>query len=799
MANYWVRVALDVPLEGTFDYRVPAHISAQRGQRVIVPFGTTKQVIGVIMQRLEQTDVPVEKQKDIIQLLDDLPPFSEDWLALGEFAARYYLRPIGEVLLPVLPPSLRKVTAYMGKTATSPVQRLDQRVAAKALREEKARAKLIKSQAKLEKSQSKAAAASALSASTIQNIAQAKLTKAQSKAEITRTQADSSIQDEVQLSEGEVVQLESQEQLPTSLTAISPEHGDEVLSIQHADGDTLSMQLPGGDTLMNVISESAPELNAEQQAAVDTITALQEFKTILLHGVTGSGKTEVYLHAAAQVLAQGKQVIFLVPEINLTPQFEQTLHARFAPLYGAESVAVMHSGLSDGERLAAWLTMQRGTARIVLGTRMSIFAPMEHLGLIIVDEEHDPSYKQQDGLRYSARDLSIWRAQQLNIPVVLGSATPSLESWQHAKTGRYLKLTLNQRAKATTLPVVKLINTKKLVLEQGFSAALISAIDERLQRGEQSLIYLNRRGYAPVVRCTACDWTSECPRCSVHTVLHRVPGHGHVLQCHHCGYVARAPFACPDCGNQDIRAFGQGTQRIEQSLAELFPQATIQRIDADSTRLKGSAQQLFAQVHAGEIDILVGTQMVAKGHDFKRLSLVGILNADAMLFSGDFRAPERLFAQLMQVTGRAGRHLADAEVLLQTEYPEQPIYQALVQHEYERFADNGLMERQQAGLPPYAYQVLISTQDKTIQKAIESLQTMVALAREHLAEYLSQITIYDPIPLRIVRVANIERAQLLLESSSRAALHRFMPLCLQVIREHAPRLRFTVEVDPLEI
>lgn len=706
MSNYWVRVALDVPLEGTFDYRVSADVKAIRGQRVIVPFGHNKQVIGVIMQCLEQTEVPEDKQKDIIQLLDDLPPFSEDWLALGEFAARYYLRPIGEVLLPVLPPSLRKVAAYTGKTATSPVERLDRREISKRLREEKALAKL---------------------AAPVPN--------------------------------------------KTSVPHIAPT--DE--SAQHL------------------------ELNSEQQAALETIIAQEAFSTFLLHGVTGSGKTEVYLQAAAHILAHGKQVIFLVPEINLTPQFEQMLRARFAPVYGSEAVAVMHSGLSDGERLKSWLAMQRGEAKIVLGTRMSIFAPMEHLGLIIVDEEHDPSYKQQDGLRYSARDLSIWRAQQLNIPVVLGSATPSLESWQHAKTGRYTKLVLNQRAKATTLPVVKLINTKKLILEQGFSAPLISAIDERLQRGEQTLIYLNRRGYAPVVRCTACDWTSECPRCSVHTVLHRVPGHGHVLQCHHCGYVARAPFACPDCGNQDIRAFGQGTQRIEQSLAELFSQATIQRIDADSTRLKGSAQELFAQVHAGEVDILVGTQMVAKGHDFKRLSLVGILNADAMLFSGDFRAPERLFAQLMQVTGRAGRHLADAEVLLQTEFPEQAIYQALVQHNYDRFADNGLSERQQAGLPPFAHQILISTQDKTIQKALEHLQTIVDLAKTHLAEHLQQITVYDPIPLRIVRVANIERAQLLLESTSRVALHRFMTLCLALLREQAPRLRFTVEVDPLEI
>lgn len=720
MSDYWIRVALDVPLEGTFDYRVPAHLSVQRGQRVIIPFGSNKHLIGVVTERLTQTDVPEEKQKEIIQILDDLPPFSENWLALGEFAARYYLRPLGEVLLPVLPPSLRKVSAYTGKTGTSPIERLDKREAAKTV-------KLLKAE-----------------------------------------------------------QVQAKERTGLKQTE----------STDKSTGNGLVQELiPNSDKQ----TTTQPILNAEQTVAVEAIQALNHFQTVLLHGVTGSGKTEVYLHAAADVLQQGKQVIFLVPEINLTPQFEQSLRERFCQQYGEQALVVMHSGLSDGERLQSWLAMQRGLARIVLGTRMSIFAPMEQLGLIIIDEEHDPSYKQQDGLRYSARDLAIWRGQQLAIPVILGSATPSLESWQHAKTGRYSKLSLTHRAKAMTLPVVRLINTKKLILNQGFSPALISAIDERLQRGEQSLVYLNRRGYAPVVRCTACDWTSECPRCSVHTVLHHVLGHGAVLQCHHCGYVARAPYACPDCGNQDVRALGQGTQRIEQTLLELFPQANIRRIDADSTRHKGSAQAIFNQVHAGEVDILVGTQMVAKGHDFKRLSLVGILNADATLFSGDFRAPERLFSQLMQVTGRAGRHLADAEVLLQTEYPEQAIYQALVQHDYDRFADNGLTERKQAGLPPFAHQVLISTQAKTVEQALATLKTMVNLAQEHLSDSLDRVTIYDPIPLRIVRVANIERAQLLLESSSRPALQRFMSRWLGLLREYAPRIRFLVEVDPLEI
>ncbi|MDY3331292.1 MAG: primosomal protein N' [Pelistega sp.] len=722
MSYYWVRVALDVPLEAVFDYRVPTSVQVLRGQRVIVPFGAQKQIIGVVTAVLTETDIPPEKQKDIIQVLDDLPPFSEKWLALCEFAAKYYLRPIGEVILPVLPPPLRKVASYTGKTATSPVERLDKKAHNQQLKREKAR----KRQAKLAKTS----------------------------------------------------------------------HADDGVKESATDGITVM-----ADSAAVSAAVSAITLNSEQQAAVDTIIQAQEYRTILLHGITGSGKTEVYLHAIAEKLAAGKQVIFLVPEINLTPQFARLLVERFVPLYGEHAVAIMHSGLSDGERLQAWVHMQRQETKIILGTRMSIFAPLEHLGLIVVDEEHDASYKQQDGLRYSARDLAVWRAHQLQIPVVLGSATPSLESWQQTISQKYTKLSLTQRAKATTLPMIRLINTKKMRLNQGLSPDLISAIDERLQRGEQSMVYLNRRGFAPVLRCGSCSWTSECVRCSVHMVMHQSLGQPPTLQCHHCGYTTRIPLKCPDCGDQDLGALGYGTQRVEEVLGQLFPQATIQRIDADSTRLKGSAEKLFNQVHHGDVDIIVGTQMLAKGHDFKRLSLVGVLNADMMLFSGDFRAPERLFAQLMQVSGRAGRHLPDSEVLLQTEFPDHPLYQALVQHDYEQFVSHALEERQMAGLPPFAYHVLVSAQARELNDALSFLKTIVEMAHQELADYLGGIRIYDPIPLKIVRVANIERAQLLIEADSRPILHRFMAVWLQRVYQQCRnnKVKYFVEVDPLEI
>lgn len=681
---FWARVALDVPLLGAFDYRSTNAVPL--GSRVIVPFGRRK-LVGIVVATPADPAVALEQVKEIDQVLDDTPPMSPDWLRMAAFAAQYYQRPIGEVMLPALPPSLRKVTAYQGKrSAGGPVKRNDRR----------------------------------------------------------------------------------------AKTARVP-----------------------------VPADHAPELNTEQAGAALAIAALRGHKTILLYGVTGSGKTEVYLHAAQAALARGQQVLFLVPEINLTPQLEQSLRARLAGLAGAETLAVMHSGLADGERLQAWLSVQRGEARVLLGTRLAIFAPMPDLGLIIVDEEHDTSYKQQDGLRYSARDLAVWRARDCNIPVVLGSATPSLESWSHAERGHYQRFTLASRAREVELPKVRLVDTRRLAMKEGFSPQLITALGERLERGEQSLIFLNRRGYAPVLNCASCGWVSNCPRCTAYTVLHRAGARRNHLQCHHCGYQARVPHACPDCGDQDLKPMGRGTQRVEEHLAELFPHARVARIDADSTRLKGSAAALFAKVHAGEVDLLVGTQMVAKGHDFANLGLVGVLNADAMLFAQDFRAPERLFAQLMQVAGRAGRHVTGGEVIIQTDYPEQAVYQALLKHDYPGFAQYGLSEREAVGLPPYAYQALLTAEARELATALNFLAHARALPDEQPAGFTtsSAVTIYDPVPLRVVRVANIERAQLLIESANRPALQAFLAAWSHALGGLARqfRVRYNLEVDPLEI
>ncbi|HCQ49503.1 MAG TPA: primosomal protein N' [Achromobacter sp.] len=682
----WVRVALDVPLPGPFDYRSDAPVAV--GLRVIVPFGRRK-MIGVVVDNPAEPSYDPKQIRPIEQVLDDLPPFDEDWLRLARFAADYYQRPLGEVMLPTLPPPLRKPTAYQGKrSAGGPVTRLDNR-----------------------------------------------------KRKPVRTPAK---------------------------------------------------------------ADQPPELNDAQLAAVDAIGALTSFKPVLLHGVTGSGKTEVYLRAAEQVLAQGRQVLLMVPEINLTPQLEGALRARLGAVVGPDGLAVMHSGLSDGERLQAWARAQRGEARMLLGTRMSIFAPLGKLGLIVVDEEHDASYKQQDGLRYSARDLAVWRAHDLDIPVVLGSATPSLETWQHAERGRYLRLTLPGRARSSTLPSMRLVDTRRLQMKHGMSPQLLDAIGQRLERKEQSLIFLNRRGYSPVLHCQSCAWVSNCPRCTAFTVLHRTDGRGHRLQCHHCGYQAPVPRACPECGDQDLAPMGRGTQRVEEHLAELFPEARILRIDADSTRKKGSAEALFASVHAGEVDILVGTQMVAKGHDFARLGLVGVLNSDSMLFAHDFRAPERLFAQLMQVAGRAGRHQGNGEVLIQTGYPEQPVYQALLRHDYAGFARHALHERESTGLPPFVYQALLTAEARELKVAQAFLERARVLPEgEWAADFpgLDAIMLYDPVPLRVVRVANIERAQLLVESSSRPALQAFLASWshhLPYIANEA-RVRWQLEVDPLEI
>jgi primosomal protein N' (replication factor Y) len=532
-----------------------------------------------------------------------------------------------------------------------------------------------------------------------------------------------------------------------------------------------------------------PILNAAQQQAADAIGGAQGFSPQLLYGVTGSGKTEVYLQACAQVLArdQDAQILILVPEINLTPQLEANIRARFPGVM----LATLHSSLSEGERMLHWLAAHTGRARIVLGTRLAILASLPNLKMIVIDEEHDPSYKQQEGLRYSARDLAVWRARQLGIPIVLGSATPSLESWHHAQTGRYRRLELRERAvRDAVLPRVKLIDMERDKPKEGLTSALMQALRLRMERGEQSLLFLNRRGYAPVLCCEACGWISNCTRCTAFMVLHRPERR---LRCHHCSLELRIPHACPTCGNIDLQPLGRGTQRVEEGLQALFPDARILRIDADSTRRKGSAQEAFDTVHRGDVDILIGTQMVAKGHDFKKLTLVGVLNPDTALFSQDYRASERLFAQLMQVAGRAGRAGLESEVLIQSRYCQHPLYGAVMRHDYDRFAGSLLEERHQAALPPYMYQALLRAEAPELATAIEFLEA----ARDAVPS--DTVVINEPIPMTMTRVHNVDRAQLLVESNSRPALQAFLNEWVDALRAMKSRVRWSLEVDPLDI
>ncbi|MEW6515098.1 MAG: primosomal protein N' [Pseudomonadota bacterium] len=546
----------------------------------------------------------------------------------------------------------------------------------------------------------------------------------------------------------------------------------------------LKLKVGAGET-----APSSNESTADQAAAIAAIVSASSFQTFLLHGVTGSGKTEVYLRAIAEVIARGGQALMLVPEIALTPQLEARVSARFPGVH----VVSAHSGVADAARARAFLAALEGRAAIVLGTRLSVFMPMPALQLIVVDEEHDASFKQQEGLRYSARDVAIYRARQRDIPIVLGSATPSLETFHHAESGRYTRLELPERAVAAAeLPTVVTVDTRKQKLQDGLSAELIAAVGARLQRGEQSLLFLNRRGYAPVLACPACGWISHCRRCAANLVLHLTDRR---LRCHHCGLEVAIPHACPDCGNLDLQPFGRGTQRLEAKLAEQFPDARILRIDRDSADSPKKWQALLATIHAGEADILVGTQMLAKGHDFPKLTLVGVVGADAALFAADFRAPERLFAQIMQVGGRSGRHDLPGEVLIQTEYPDHPLYRALVGHDYAAFANAQLAERAAAGFPPFAFQAMLRAEARELDQALVFLRDAVSRAPS-----FAEVMLYDPVPMRLARLKNRERAQLLVESRSRPVLQGFLTEWMETLYTlKTPReLRWHLDVDPLE-
>ena len=554
----------------------------------------------------------------------------------------------------------------------------------------------------------------------------------------------------------------------------------------------------GDSTPAAADASAAPPLSDEQAAALAALAAPDDAgRPALLHGVTGSGKTEVYLQAAAAALAAGRQVLVLVPEINLTPQLE----ARFAARFAGRTLASLHSALTPAARLRHWLLAHYGRADLVLGTRLAVFASLPRLGLIIVDEEHDPSFKQQEGARYSARDLAVWRARQLGIPVLLGSATPSLETWQNTREGRYRRLPLPLRVGGGTLPRVRLVDMSTVPRSQGselaVAPALADALRERLGRGEQSLVLLNRRGYAPVLHCGACGWKSDCPHCSAWRVFHKAD---RTLRCHHCGLAERVPRACPECGNLDIAPVGRGTEKLEEQLAALLPGARIARIDADSTRGAGRLEQQLAEAHAGEVDVLVGTQILAKGHDFRRVTLVAAVNPDGALFSSDFRAPERLFALLMQAAGRAGRdaaHAAGAEMWVQTWHPRHALYAALRAHDYEAFAAAQLAERRAAGLPPFSSLALLRAEARQAALASAFLREAAALLDD------AAVTVYAPVPPPVPRVADVERVQMLLEARSRGALQRalaaWLPQLGALRARHKGLLRWAVDVDPIAI
>jgi primosomal protein N' (replication factor Y) len=598
------------------------------------------------------------------------------------------------------------------------------------------------------------------------------------------------------------------------------------------------LKRPSTDTSTEESLRALVVMSPEQAAALAQLEL--DPRPALLFGSTGSGKTEVYLRAAARVLAKDPeaQVLVMVPEINLTPQLQARFEERFAHL-GRERVVALHSGLTPAQRLKSWLAAHAGVARLVLGTRMAVLASMPNLRLIVVDEEHDPSYKQQEGARYSARDLAVYRARLEGLAtaesdgpqtqtssaaspkscsVILGSATPSLESWQATLVGRYQRLTMHERIGSTdqaagSLPTVRLVDMNHQPKHCTLAPPLLAAIAQRIARGEQSLIFLNRRGYAPVLACHDCGWKSECPHCSAYRVFHKID---RTLRCHHCGFTERVPRACPSCGNVDIAPVGRGTERLEEHLAELLQGITrpdgsplvIARIDADTTRLKGALESQLASVHAGEVDVLVGTQMIAKGHDFRHITLVAAVNPDGALFSSDFRAPERLFGLLMQATGRAGRNAekgAQSEMWVQTFHPEHPLFGALKQHDYPAFAAQELADREAAGMSPFGFSALVRAEARSQDLAQGFLNAAAAAAQAQALPGHDMVMPYPAVPMTIQRVANVERAQMLVESSSRVALQRFLAAWQPVMAatrqqaEFKPLIRWAIDVDPLAI
>lgn len=536
---------------------------------------------------------------------------------------------------------------------------------------------------------------------------------------------------------------------------------------------------------------SAPMLTPEQAEAVQSVleNTAAGFQPYLLHGITGSGKTEVYLRLIGHFVALGKQVLVLTPEITLTPQLEKRFRERLPDTF----MASLHSGLGEKERASRWLDAQSGQAAVVLGTRSAIFCPLPRLGLIIVDEEHDGSYKQQEGLRYSARDMALLRAQQLQIPVILGSATPSLESWWNASAGRYRLLTLSTRAVAgARLPRVQLIDMPGTRMPE-IAPVLLEAIASRLARGEQTLVFINRRGYAPVLFCSQCHWLSSCHRCTAKMVVHL---RRRELRCHHCGLHFPIPRHCPTCGNAHLDTLGSGTQKIEATLQGQFPDARILRLDSDSLSRRDAWEETVQTIQAGLADILVGTQLLVKGHDFPKITLVAALGVDGALFSSDFRSSERLFAQLVQVAGRAGRASDGGDVLIQTAFSGHALFKALLAHDYATFARQELDERRLTGFPPFAYQSLL----RAASENASTLEKFMNEAAEAAHSLGGGVDVFDPVPPALAKVAGRNRLQLLVQSDHRGRLQAFLTRWEHLLGSLVSgTVQWSLDVDPAEL
>ena len=731
-----LKIALDLPLDRLFDYLSNGEVT-QVGQRVLVPFGHRKQ-IGIVIVKADTSDVAVEKLKTVIQVFADELPIDAETLNLLKFSADYYQYPFGQALLSALPVRLRQISPAVSRkqyaynlTALGQLADLEQ-------------------------------------LPTRQLVMRRILLALQTHGRLTELDLD-------------------------AISSSARKVAKQLVS----DGWLVSQQVPTIIKTLEAMIPVAPELNEEQTLAVNRITQeAQTYKAWLLHGITGSGKTEVYMRLMQYVLEnQDAQILVLVPEINLTPQLEARFRSRLANF----PLVSLHSNLSESERLHNWQLAQSGAAQIIIGTRLSIFTPLPKLKLIIIDEEHDSSYKQQDSMRYHARDVALVRAKRLNIPVVLGSATPSLESWHnavanHQQANKYNLLSLNQRAvSAAKLPHIECIDTTKVNLQYGLTPQLIAALKLRLARKEQSLLFINRRGYSPVLLCSACHWIAPCTRCSSRLVVHLGQKK---LRCHHCGHEQKIPQQCPSCGNADLHPTGYGTQRLEQTLAQLLPAARIARVDRDSTSRKNALVEILDQVHKQEIDILVGTQMLAKGHDFPNLTLVGVIDTDSALHSPDFRASERLFAQLMQVSGRAGRADKAGQVIIQTQFPEHALFNALRSQDYVSYADALLLEREQVQFPPYVFTALLRAEANDF----ELVQKFLRYAFEQARSFSNDVLVYDPVRPQMERLKGMERGHVLMQASSRIALQRSLKNLVGLLRAHAiaAKVRWAVDVNPLE-